>query len=57
MNQNMRQVILYKDEDGVWKVVRGGLTVPHRYDLFQDLKKTFRNSLRSVALAHVATTA
>lgn len=37
------------------KVGRGCLTVPHRYDLFGDLKKTFRNSLRSVASARVAT--
>jgi putative transposase len=34
---------------------RAALTLPHRYDLFSDLKKTFRNSLRSVALAHGAT--
>jgi len=28
------------------KVGRGNLTVPHRYDLFSDLKKTFRTKLR-----------
>jgi putative transposase len=37
------------------KLGRAALTLPHRYDLFQNLKKTFRNSLRSVALAHEAT--
>lgn len=37
------------------KVGRGSLAVPHRYDMFHDLKKTFRTKLRSVALAHVAT--
>lgn len=37
------------------KVGRASLTVPHRYDLFRDLKKTFCNTLRSVASAHGAT--
>ncbi|MBR8835480.1 MAG: IS200/IS605 family accessory protein TnpB-related protein [Stigonema ocellatum SAG 48.90 = DSM 106950] len=37
------------------KVCRGTLTVPHRYDLFHDLKKTFRRKLRSVSLDHVVT--
>ncbi len=31
------------------------LTLPHRYDLFHDLKKTFRTTLRSVSLDHGAT--
>jgi putative transposase len=39
------------------KVVRGTLTVPHRYDLFSDLKKHFRTKLRSVASAHGVTSA
>ncbi|KYC43109.1 transposase [Scytonema hofmannii PCC 7110] len=34
------------------KVGRGSLIAPHRYDLFQSLKNSFRNTLRSVALAH-----
>ena len=37
------------------KVSRASLAVPHRYDLFRDLKKTLRNTLRSAALAHGAT--
>jgi IS605 OrfB family transposase len=39
------------------KVSKGNLTVPHRYDLFRDLKKQYRTKLRSVALAHGVTTA
>lgn len=38
------------------KVSRAALTLPHRYDLFCDLKKTFRTKLRSVTLVHGATT-
>lgn len=37
------------------KLGRAAMTLPHRYDLFNDLKKTFRTKLRSVALAHGAT--
>jgi putative transposase len=39
------------------EVGRASLTVPQRYDLFTRLSKSYRKSaLRSVALAHVATT-
>ncbi|XWK91349.1 MAG: transposase [Phormidium sp.] len=37
--------------------VRAALTLPKRYDLFKNLKKSYRKPLRSVALAHVATSA
>ncbi|KYC36608.1 transposase [Scytonema hofmannii PCC 7110] len=37
------------------KVGRAVLSLPHRYDLFRDLKNSFRNSLRSASLDHVAT--
>ena len=37
------------------KVGRGILTVPHRYDLFCDLKKSFRTKLRSISLEYGAT--
>lgn len=39
------------------KVGRATMTAPHRYDLFRDLKKTFRTKLRSVSLDHGATAA
>nr|WP_155750103.1 IS200/IS605 family accessory protein TnpB-related protein [Scytonema sp. UIC 10036] len=38
------------------KVGRAALSLPHRYDLFRNLKNTFRTKLRSVALAHGVTT-
>ena len=37
------------------KVGRASLTVPHRYDLFRDLRNTFRTKLRSVSSDHVVT--
>ncbi len=37
------------------KVGRACLTAPHRYDLFRDLKNSFRTKLRSVSLEHGVT--
>ncbi|KYC41006.1 transposase [Scytonema hofmannii PCC 7110] len=38
------------------KVGRAVLSLPHRYDLFRDLKNSFRNTLRSASLEHGVTT-
>jgi putative transposase len=39
------------------KVGRVVLSLPHRYDLFRDLKNSFRTKLRSVSLEHGVTSA